>query len=692
MALSDFRPFKLAWFFNWFPLPGRTGGWEETWYFWAPDQPGAETVAASLRRARLDSLMSAPGLTLAFQRISEVTSPYTMRLDAIGSHGSFTGPPQPISGPWDGYKVSLQSQTFRERTVEFRGAPIGVGLDWSLPIRSGAWNDAFQAFLKALIANKGSLQVQSVLPRFVVTGVRALGPGSGQVVVTAPGHGLPVGQTLLVSFRLLRCVPTLTGRHRVLVGDKDNVQVLDVNIGRIFYPGGGFLSLLGYSYDPIVSGDILQAGLRKRHRGYRLASWTTANPQASIGFHPCGLAMDVLSSCCTIDMRFGLGQGPTPARWFWCPLGTPVFPGWHSFGAQIWNGNWRIFFDLGDIGEIPGQLRPWNNGAPGAPWGFQNPAGPGEYFVQGEGLVYLSLVRRPDGVPVACNPHLQAVGAALGEAFAFAKGGSGVLTAGQAQGESFALAATGGMKPGTAVALGEAFAFATGRGRAPSVATAVGEAFSLASTAGVVPGAGQASGEAFAFGFSLSPTVASGQALGEALAQGFSQTEHITFTGAATGEALSAGIGAQVAVGGPFSIAYYRAFQGGIGNLGHPYTPAYHGDYDGGVSPPLGTGRAAGDSLAAATGKTAFSLGTGIAAGEAFTSGVGQVVYAAGAGAALGDSLSSAPGQVGEAAATGAAMGDSSASAVGVAGVQPGAFSGAYSNAFDALGRIAVPG
>jgi hypothetical protein len=401
------RPFKLIWLFAWEPDPKRRAGWSETYYLWAAGRRAAEGVAASLRAARLNTLIASPTLSLAYQRLAEVTPPYLLRLDEINLLGTYAGDPKvkpTLAAPWDGYEVLYRSTTGRHRNFQHRGSPVGEAPSWNLPLTRGNWFSAWQSFLQALIANRASLQIQQNAAAPVpVAALAADQAAQGNVIASVPGHGLPVGTFQLVTFTKCRSRPTLTGLHKVLVLDAGTVQVYGTNLGRISYPGGGLMTPVSYDYDPIASALITRAGLREIHRPFKLASWTTADPAAPIGMHPCGLGMDCLTSCCTVNMRLGAGQDPTPMRWFFCPPGVKPLEGWHAFGSEIWDGNWRLGWDQGFIGEIPGESRPWDAGQPGANWGYVSPCGPEEYFETGEAPDFIPLARTWQGVPLACG-------------------------------------------------------------------------------------------------------------------------------------------------------------------------------------------------------------------------------------------------------------------------------------------------
>ena len=130
---------------------------------------------------------------------------------------------------------------------------------------------------------------------------------------------------MLVTFDNLRTTPvSITGKHLVFPTDADHFYIQGFTVGRIYYPGGGYMRQFQYEYPRVERMLITRSGTRRIHRNFRLASWTTSDPQQSIGFHFCGLGSDVLSSAYTTQMRLGVGQGGTLVRLVLPPAGSPA--------------------------------------------------------------------------------------------------------------------------------------------------------------------------------------------------------------------------------------------------------------------------------------------------------------------------------------------------------------------------------
>lgn len=76
---------------------------------------------------------------------------------------------------------------------------------------------------------------------------------------------------------------------------------------------------------------------------------------------PCGLAVDIVRSCYSTQMRFSCDGPSTTVRWYFVPPGTPFVKGPHLYCSGNWE--WQKDYWPGH-GEVAGAPRPWENGSP----------------------------------------------------------------------------------------------------------------------------------------------------------------------------------------------------------------------------------------------------------------------------------------------------------------------------------------
>lgn len=117
--------------------------------------------------------------------------------------------------------------------------------------------------------------------------------------------------------------------------------------------------------------------------------------------------MDSLRACYRTKMRFTTGGIPYEVKWYWCPPGAKPFPSYHRFASLQWEKDEEVpLLDVGQIGEVPGQPRPYFKGPtpPGVTGQFH--CGPEAWF-RGPPADAPALKRRIDGVALCCLEGFQ---------------------------------------------------------------------------------------------------------------------------------------------------------------------------------------------------------------------------------------------------------------------------------------------
>jgi len=81
-------------------------------------------------------------------------------------------------------------------------------------------------------------------------------------------------------------------------------------------------------------------------------------------FHPCGSKWDWLRFPYKSLMRLGPGMPPIEVRWIRADPKAPIGSPGHGFTSRIWENDWRIRADAGEVGELYGQGLKWYDGLP----------------------------------------------------------------------------------------------------------------------------------------------------------------------------------------------------------------------------------------------------------------------------------------------------------------------------------------
>lgn len=116
------------------------------------------------------------------------------------------------------------------------------------------------------------------------------------------------------------------------------------------------------------------------------------------------MAMDMLRSCYSTNMRFFSDQPTTQTKvlWYFVDDFTPFFPYRTVFNSANWDNDKGIHHPLG---EVRGASRPWRSGMPPGLYTGDHFCGTPAMFMQGV-PVPIPVIRLNNGQPVCCGGPL----------------------------------------------------------------------------------------------------------------------------------------------------------------------------------------------------------------------------------------------------------------------------------------------